>query len=108
MPLLQYSHGSFLDKLAQIAQAQPGAPKVYVAYTNEALMAEALKSMALEGHGVVWLPRSLIAVDIAAARLEVVAPELSMEIRLYRNAARIRPVRLMGAGVSELPARYGN
>lgn len=90
MPLLQYSRGSFLGTLAQIAQAQPGAPKVYVAHTNEASMAEAMKSMALQGHGVVWLPRSLIATDIAAGRLEVVAPELPMEIRLYRNAARTR------------------
>ena len=90
MPLLQYSRGSFLGTLAQIAQAQPGAPMVYVAHTNEASMAEAMKSMALEGHGVVWLPRSLIESDIAARRLEVVAPELPMEIRLYRNTARTR------------------
>ena len=90
MPLLQDSRGSFLGTLAGIAQAQPGAPKVYVAHTNEASMAEAMKSMAVEGHGVVWLPRSLIALDIAAGRLEVVAPELPMEIRLYRNATRAR------------------
>lgn len=90
MPLLQYSRGSFLGKLAQIAQTQPGAPKSYVAHTNEGSMAEAMKSMALEGHGVVWLPRSLVAADIAAGRLEIVAPELPMEIRLYRNAARSR------------------
>lgn len=90
MPLLQYSRGSFPGTLAQIAQAQPGAPRAYVAYTNKASMAEAMKSLALEGHGVVWLARSLIASDIAAGRLEVVAPELPMEIRLYRNAARTR------------------
>lgn len=90
MPLLQYSRGSFLGTLAQIAQAQPGAPRAYVTHTNEASMAEALKSMALEGHGVVWLPRSLITADLAAGRLERVAPELPMEIRLYRNAARAR------------------
>lgn len=90
MPLLQYSRGSFLGALARIAQAQDGAPRVYVAHTNEASMAEAMKSMAVEGHGVVWLPRSLIAGDIAAGRLEVVAPELPMQIRLYRNAARGR------------------
>ncbi|MBE0554844.1 MAG: LysR family transcriptional regulator [Rhodobacteraceae bacterium] len=90
MPLIQYSRGSFLGKLAQIAQTQPGAPLAYVAHVNEASMAEAMKSMALQGHGVVWLPQSLVAADIAAGRLEVVAPELPMEIRLYRNAARGR------------------
>lgn len=90
MPLVQYSRGSFLGKLAQIAQTQDGAPKAYVAHVNEASMAEAMKSMALQGHGVVWLPRRLVAEDLAASRLEVVAPELPMEIRLYRNVARGR------------------
>jgi len=107
MPLLQYSRGSFLGKLAQIAQTQPGAPKVYVAHTNEASMAEAMKSMALEGHGVVWLPRSLIAADIAAGRLEIVAPELPMEIRLYRNAARTRALSArVWAAAEKLAADY--
>lgn len=92
MPLLQYSRGSFLGTLARIAQAQPGAPKVWVAHTDEASMAEAMKSMAVEGHGVVWLPRRLVKAEIAAAQLEVVAPELPMEIRLYRNAARGRGI----------------
>ncbi len=90
MPLLAYSRGSFLGALARIAQAQPGAPAAYVTHTNESSMAEAMKSMAVEGHGIVWLPRGLVIGDIAAGRLEVVAPELPMEIRLYRNAARAR------------------
>lgn len=90
MPLLQYSRGSFLGQLARTAQGQPGAPKVYVAHTDEASMAEAMKSMAVEGHGVVWLPRRLVEAEIVAGRLEVVAPELPMQIRLYRNAARAR------------------
>lgn len=90
MPLVQYSRGSFLGALAAVAQAQEGAPQFYVAHTNETSMAEAMKSMAVEGHGIVWLPRSLIANEVAAGQLEVVAPELPMEIRLYRNAARVR------------------
>jgi DNA-binding transcriptional LysR family regulator len=62
-------------------------------------MAEALKYMAIEGHGVAWLPRSLVAPEIAAGRLDVVAPELPMEIRLYRNADHTRPMvdRVWGA-----------
>lgn len=92
LPLLQYSRGSFLGQMARIAQAQPGAPAVYVAHTDEASMAEAMKSMAVEGHGVVWLPRRLVEAELAAARLELVAPALPMEIRLYRNAARARAI----------------
>lgn len=92
MPMLQYSRGSFLNKMAHIALAQPGAPRVYVAHTDESSMAEAMKSMAVAGHGVVWLPRLLVEAEIAAGRLEIVAPELPMEIRLYRNAARGRGI----------------
>ena len=92
MPMLQYSRGSFLNKMAHIALAQPGAPRVYVAHTDESSMAEAMKSMAVAGHGVVWLPRLLVGDEIASGRLEVVAPELPMQIRLYRNAARGRGI----------------
>lgn len=91
LPLLQYSRGSFLGLLATIAHAQEGAPPTFLAHTDENSMAEALKFMAIEGHGVAWLPRSLVAPEIAAGRLTVVAPELPMDIRLYRSADRSRP-----------------
>lgn len=92
MPLLQYSRGSFLNAMTRIAQAQPGAPRVYVAHIDEASMAEAMKGMAIAGHGIVWLPRLLVADEIGSGRLEVVAPELPMEIRLYRNPSRGRGI----------------
>ncbi len=92
LPLLQYSRGSFLGLLTSLAQGQPGAPETFVAHVNENSMAEAMKFMALEGHGVAWLPRSLAAAEIAAGRLQVVAPEMPMDIRLYRDGTRSRPV----------------
>lgn len=91
LPLLQYSRGSFLGRLAAVAHAEEGAPPTFLAHTNENSMAEALKAMALEGHGVAWLPRSLVEAEIGAGRLAVVAPELPMDVRLYRNAERSRP-----------------
>lgn len=91
LPLLQYSRGSFLGLLAAIAQAQEGAPSTFLAHTNENSMAEALKFMAIEGHGVAWLPKSLVASEIASGALVVAAPELPMDIRLYRSADRSRP-----------------
>ena len=107
MPLLQYSRGSFLGLLAAIAQGQEGAPPVYVAHTNENSMAEAMKFMALEGHGVAWLPRSLIARDIAEGLLAVVAPEMPMEVRLYRNAERARQLaEQVWAAAGELAQGY--
>lgn len=92
LPLLQYSRGSFLGLLATIAQAQEGAPPTFLAHTNENSMAEALKFMAIEGHGVAWLPRSLVAPELASGTLRVVAPEMAMDIRLYRSADRTRPL----------------
>lgn len=106
LPLLQYSRGSFLGLLTSLAQGQPGAPDTFIAHVNENSMAEAMKFMALEGHGVAWLPRSLVADEIAQARLQVVAPELPMDIRLYRNGARSRAIvervwKAAGQGYSE-------
>jgi hypothetical protein len=37
-------------------------------------MAEALRSMALGGHGIAWLPRSLVAPEIRAGALTTAAP----------------------------------
>lgn len=92
LPLLQYSRGSFLGLLTALAENQPGAPATRVAHVNENSLAEALKFMALEGHGLAWLPRQLVAAELEAGRLVVVAPELPMEIRLYRNGGRARSV----------------
>lgn len=92
MPLLQYSRGSFLNAMTRIAQSQPGAPKIYVAHIDETSMAESMKSMAVAGHGVVWLPRLVVEAEINARRLEVVAPALPMQIWLYRNPTRGRGI----------------
>lgn len=92
MPLLQYSRGSFLNAMTRIAQRQPGAPKIYVAHIDETSMAESMKSMAVAGHGVVWLPRLVVEAEINAGRLEVVAPALPMQIWLYRNPTRGRGI----------------
>ncbi|MBV8524751.1 MAG: hypothetical protein JOY71_21975 [Acetobacteraceae bacterium] len=57
---------------------------------NENAMAEALKFMALEGHGIAWLPGSLVTRELAEGSLMATGPEIALEIRLYRNAGRRR------------------
>lgn len=89
-PLLQYSRGSFLGLMASVAQGQEGAPKTFPAHRNENSMAEGLKSMAIAGHGLAWLPRSLVRREVAAGDLVVVGPDMPMEIRLYRSRNRSR------------------
>lgn len=92
LPLLSYASNSFLGRVATFAQAQAGAPAVQVAHTNENAMADALKFMAIEGHGLAWLPRSLVARELEEAALVAVGPTIPLEIRLYRSARRTRPI----------------
>ncbi|MBR0830778.1 LysR family transcriptional regulator [Bradyrhizobium manausense] len=92
LPLLSYASNSFLGRVATFAQAQAGAPPVQVAHTNENAMAEALKFMAIEGHGLAWLPRSLVARELEDAALVAVGPEIPLEVRLYRSTRRTRPI----------------
>jgi len=92
LPLLSYTPNSFLGRVATFAQAHAGAPPVHVAHTNENAMADALKFMALEGHGLAWLPRSLVAHELTDGRLISVGPEIPLDVRLYRSARRTRPI----------------
>jgi len=51
-------------------------------------LASVLKSMALDGRGLAWLPESMVREELAAGRLAVAGPahwRLPVEIRLYRD-----------------------
>jgi DNA-binding transcriptional LysR family regulator len=53
-----------------------------------ASLASVLKSMALEGRGLAWLPQSLVRDELASGRLQVAGPghwRIPVEIRLYRD-----------------------
>jgi DNA-binding transcriptional LysR family regulator len=66
---------------AELAAA--GLRTVFTAY-----LASVLKTMALEGRGLAWLPQSLIREELGARRLQVAGPvhwRLPVEIRLYRD-----------------------
>lgn len=85
--VLDYSAESGLGRLTRALRA--GAPAgvqfepLFIAH-----LATVLRTMALQGRGVAWLPHSLIADDLAAGRL-VEAPGLAaplqVEVRLYRR-----------------------
>ena len=56
----------------------------------KAHLASVLRTMALDGRGMAWLPQTLIAEDLASGRLIEAAPQewrIEMEIRLYRDRA---------------------
>lgn len=60
----------------------------------ENAMAESLKVMAIEGHGLAWLPESCIEEALSTGRLIRLANEetdIELELRIYRSANGNRP-----------------
>ena len=89
LPLLSYSEESGLGRILRdvhgVALDRLRAQSVFTAH-----LASVLRSMALEGRGLAWLPRSLIAEDLTAGRLlEAASPDwrIEMDLRLYRERA---------------------
>ena len=90
VPLLTYSRNSFLGQLASSAQARSAMPTAVRSHVNENAIAEGLKFMAMEGHGIAWLPRSLIEREIQEGTLVTETRAIPLEIRLYRKAEHRR------------------
>jgi len=87
VPLLQYPDESGLGRIVRAVAGRrlEGMP-VRVAFT--AHLASVLRTMALDGRGIAWLPQTLVEEDIAAGRLVAAAGDdwtIPMEIRLYRE-----------------------
>jgi DNA-binding transcriptional LysR family regulator len=89
--LLSYSTesglGRILRELKGTALDRLHAPSVLTAH-----LASVLRTMALDGRGLAWLPQLLVGDDIESGRLVVAAPEewsIDLEIRLYRDRAAL-------------------
>ncbi|MCJ2122222.1 LysR family transcriptional regulator [Methylobacterium sp. J-077] len=90
LPRLGYAQNSLLGRLSVFAQARVDEPPAAVTHVNENAMAEALKFMVIEGHGLAWLPLSLVARELAAGILIATNEAMPLEVRLYRNAGHRR------------------
>lgn len=85
VPHLAYGQASGLGRI--LAARQGGEP-TYTATGFTSHLAATLTTMAREGHGVAWLPRSMTAEDQARGRLVRAGPErfdVPIEIRLFRS-----------------------
>ena len=91
LPLLGYAENSFLGRLVTLMAGPADATSPSVAHVNDNAMAEGLKAMALEGHGLAWVPLSLVTRELAEGRLLTTGEPIAMEVRLYRNGAHRRP-----------------
>jgi DNA-binding transcriptional LysR family regulator len=92
VPYLGYASGAYLGRMVDLLLKQAAQP-LYLDPIYETDMAEGLKAMALEGHGLAFLPSSSVKKELHARRLVPAAPqqsgapafEVTIEVRLYRE-----------------------
>ena len=88
VPFLAYAEGAYLGRLVEVIVKLSAVP-LQLDPVYETDMAEGLKAMALEGHGLAFLPASSVKHELRSRRLvRAAAPgthELTMDIRLYRE-----------------------
>ena len=86
--LLSYSAESGLGRILRELKG-PALDRLHAPNVLTAHLASVLRTMALDGRGLAWLPQLLVGDDIEAGRLVVAAPEdwsIDLEIRLYRHS----------------------
>ena len=93
VPFLGYASGAYMARLVEtILKSSPVTAHLDTVYETD--MAEGLKAMALEGHGVAFLPASSARKELRAKKLVPAGPldddtghvyEVTMEVRIYRE-----------------------
>jgi DNA-binding transcriptional LysR family regulator len=91
--ILAYSAESGIGRLVRALRG-PALESMHADVVFTAHLASVLRTMALDGRGIAWLPRTLIADDLAAGRLVAVgdaAWSIPVDIRLFRQRAAMHP-----------------
>lgn len=90
LPYLGYAPGAYLGQVTDLLLKQSGTA-IHLDRVYETDMAEGLKVMALEGHGIAFLPHSAVKKELRAGKLvspassELPGMEIAMEVRAYRE-----------------------
>lgn len=90
LPYLGYAAGAYLGRVTELILKESGEA-VHLERVYETDMAEGLKAMALEGHGVAFLPYSAVRGELESGRLVSAVPkgmqgfQMDMEVRAYRE-----------------------
>ncbi len=86
LPYLAYAPGAYMGRAVEQLLKQSGTP-VHLDRIYETDMSEGLKAMALEGHGVAFLPVSAVRRELRSKRLVSAGEGLdtSLDIRIYRE-----------------------
>jgi DNA-binding transcriptional LysR family regulator len=90
IPFLAYTQNAYLSRMVDLALARGGPgvrPRLHLHKIYETDMAEGLKAMTLEGHGLAFLPESAVVNEVKTRRLAPAGERWSvtMEIRAYRE-----------------------
>ena len=93
IPHLAYSAEVFLGKaVMQMLRQRKGT--CHLMKTHENAMAEALKLLAKEGHGLAWVPRSSVSSELRSKRLVRSGDkswDVPLEVRIYRSNETTHP-----------------
>ena len=86
LPYLGYAPGAYLGRVVDLLLKQ-SRTAIHLDRVYETDMAEGLKAMALEGHGIAFLPLSAVKKEVRAKKLVSAGSELEMlmEVRIYRE-----------------------
>lgn len=89
LPFLSYTGNAYLGRMVELILSDTKKP-LFLDKRYETDMAEGLKMMALEGHGIVFLPESAVTRELRQKQLARAdggqsSWEVEMEIRLYRE-----------------------
>jgi DNA-binding transcriptional LysR family regulator len=85
-PYLAYAPGAYLGRAVDHMLKQSSTP-MHLDRIYETDMAEGLKAMALEGHGIAFLPASAVRKEVRSRKLVPVGDglEMALDIRIYRE-----------------------
>src|SRR5450830_1465402 len=95
LPYLGYAPDAYLGRMVELMLKQSGTA-IHLDRVYETDMAEGLKAMALEGHGIAFLPFSAVKKDLCARKLVSAVPldlkglQITMEVRLYRERPSVK------------------
>jgi len=90
LPYLGYAPGAYLGLVVDFMLKQASTP-IHLDRVYETDIAEGLKAMALEGHGLAFLPHSAVRNELQAGKLVSAAPagltgmQITMDVRAYRE-----------------------
>ena len=90
LPYLGYAPGAYLGRMTELILKESGTA-IHLERVYETDMAEGLKAMALEGHGVAFLPHRAVKKDVRARKLVSAEPpdrtglQIVMDVRAYRE-----------------------